>query len=109
LELKSFFAQDDLGNALPAATCYLYERGTENIVLGLRKSNGLGLLNPFLAEANGAALRAESARDAAQLAAGVKASAAEGLRTTTDGMFFTVVSPENAQSLILFKNEGGGD
>ncbi|WP_419711589.1 SGNH/GDSL hydrolase family protein [Pseudomonas sp. NFX224] len=147
MELKSFFAQDDLGNALPAATCYLYERGTENIVLGLRKSNGLGLLNPFLAdanglvqfaapnglydlritkgkrdyrlpvqfldvteslaEANGAALRAESARDAAQLAAGVKASPAEGLRTTTDGMFFTVVSPENAQSLILFKNEAG--
>ena len=47
MELKNYFAQDELGNALPGATCYLYNRGTENLVSGLVKANGEGSTNPF--------------------------------------------------------------
>lgn len=47
MELKSFFAQDDQGNKLPGATCYVYMRGTEKLAVGLFKANGLPLSNPF--------------------------------------------------------------
>ncbi|CAI8792215.1 sialate O-acetylesterase [Pseudomonas sp. IT-P218] len=47
MELKSFFVQDDQGNKLPGAVCYMYQRGTESIVEGLRKPNGEPLPNPF--------------------------------------------------------------
>ncbi|MGP5282098.1 hypothetical protein ACTXNJ_12980 [Pseudomonas helleri] len=53
MELKNFFAQDDQGNKLPGATCYLYERGAENLVSGLKKANGLGQTNPFTTESDG--------------------------------------------------------
>lgn len=53
MELKNFFAQDDEGNRMPGATCYLYERGTENLVSGLRQANGAGLMNPFNAGDDG--------------------------------------------------------
>lgn len=47
MELKNFFAQDDQGNKLPGATCYVYLRGTESLVSGLQKANGVSLENPF--------------------------------------------------------------
>ena len=53
MELKNFFAQDDQGNKLPDATCYLYEPGAENLVSGLKKANGLGHTNPFTTESDG--------------------------------------------------------
>lgn len=53
MELKNFFAQDDQGNKLPGATCYLYQRGTERLVEGLLKANGVPLSNPFMADQNG--------------------------------------------------------
>lgn len=53
MELKNFFAQDDDGNYLPGATCYLYQRGTENLVSGLLQANGVALENPFLAANDG--------------------------------------------------------
>ncbi|WP_413052051.1 hypothetical protein [Pseudomonas bubulae] len=53
MELKNFFAQDDAGNILSAATCYLYVRGTENLATGLVKSNGTNLVNPFVTGADG--------------------------------------------------------
>ncbi|MQT93014.1 SGNH/GDSL hydrolase family protein [Pseudomonas helleri] len=53
MELKNFFAQDDQGNKLPGATCYLYQRGTENLFGGLYKTNGLPLANPFTTDKNG--------------------------------------------------------
>ncbi len=53
LELKNFFAQDDQGNALGGATCYLYLRGTESLVSGLQGPTGVALPNPFLADENG--------------------------------------------------------
>ncbi|MGP5281395.1 hypothetical protein ACTXNJ_09330 [Pseudomonas helleri] len=53
MELKNFFAQDDQGNKLPNATCYLYERGSESLVSGLVKANGLGQTNPFITESDG--------------------------------------------------------
>lgn len=53
LELKNFFVQDDKGNVLSAATCYLYERGTESLVKVLQGANGLALDNPFVSDQQG--------------------------------------------------------
>ena len=53
MELMNFFAQDDQGNKLPGATCYLYERGTENLVSDLKKANGAPQTNPFNTDSNG--------------------------------------------------------
>lgn len=47
MELKNFFAQDDAGNSLSEAMCYVYQRGTEKLVEGLKKANGVALANPF--------------------------------------------------------------
>ena len=55
MELKNFFAQDDQGNKLPGANCYLYERGTESLVRGLQKANGVPLSNPFVTDSLGLA------------------------------------------------------
>ena len=53
MELKNFFAQDDAGNMLAGATCYLYERGTESLVNILQGPNGLPLGNPFVTDGQG--------------------------------------------------------
>ncbi|WJD63099.1 sialate O-acetylesterase [Pseudomonas kurunegalensis] len=53
MELKNYFAQDDQGNILGGATCYLYKRGTESLVNGLQRANGVALDNPFNADATG--------------------------------------------------------
>ncbi|KMN09084.1 hypothetical protein [Pseudomonas helleri] len=55
MELKNFFAQDDQGNKLAGATCYLYQRGTESLVGSLYKANGSPLANPFTTDTNGLA------------------------------------------------------
>jgi hypothetical protein len=55
MELKNFFAQDDQGNKLPGAICYVYLRGTESLVDGLRKANGIELPNPFPTDDSGLA------------------------------------------------------
>lgn len=54
MELKSYFAQDQRGNAVAGATCYLYLRGTETLATGLEDADGSPLENPFLSQANGA-------------------------------------------------------
>ena len=53
LELKNFFAQDEAGNILSEATCYLYERGSESLVDALQAANGLALDNPFVSDQKG--------------------------------------------------------
>jgi lysophospholipase L1-like esterase len=53
VELKNFFAQDDAGNILSEATCYVYQRGTESLAGGLTKANGNLLDNPFSADDKG--------------------------------------------------------
>lgn len=53
MELKNYFAQDDAGNTLPSAICYVYERGTENLVKTLKNANGTALVNPFTADDKG--------------------------------------------------------
>lgn len=53
MELKNFFSQDHEGNITPDATCYLYQRGSENLVAGLQSVNGQPLSNPFTSDANG--------------------------------------------------------
>lgn len=54
-----------------------------------------------------AADRAEAARDAAQLAAGVYPDTATGLAATTSGDYFSVPSAESSESLILYLNSSG--
>lgn len=54
MELKSYFAQDQRGNAVAGATCYLYLRGTETLATGLEDADGSPLDNPFLSQSNGA-------------------------------------------------------
>lgn len=147
MELKNFFAQDDQGNSLGEATCYLYARGTESLATGLQAANGTALANPFtsdatgliqfaapnglydlrvvkgardyrvrvqcldveesVAEAESAAVRAEVARDAAQLSAGVFADTAAGLAATTIGKYFSVPSAESSEFLVLYRNNAG--
>lgn len=53
MELKNFFAQDDQGNKLPGALCYVYRRGTESEAAGMCKANGVALINPIAADSNG--------------------------------------------------------
>lgn len=53
MELKNYFAQDDAGNILSGATCYLYVRGTESLVEGLLDASGLALDNPFVSDQQG--------------------------------------------------------
>lgn len=53
MELKNYFPQDELGNVLPGALCYLYHRGTENLVEGLQSVTGAPLSNPFTTDAVG--------------------------------------------------------
>lgn len=50
---------------------------------------------------------AESARDAAQLSAGVYVDTAAGLAATTNGQYFSVPSADSAEYLILYKNNAG--
>lgn len=147
MELKNFFAQDDQGNLLGGATCYLYARGTENLAAGLQAANGTALANPFTADAKGliqfaapnglydlrvvkgprdyrvrvqcvdvqesvadaeaAAGRAEVARDAAQLSAGVFADTAAGLAGTASGGYFSVPGASSTDYLVLYKNNSG--
>ncbi len=53
MELKTYFAQDDEGNYLPGATCYLYMRGTESLIEGLRNVTGAPMGNPFSSDNTG--------------------------------------------------------
>lgn len=53
MELKNYFAQDSQGNALPVATCYLYQPGTEVLVEGLVNVNNEPLSNPFASGESG--------------------------------------------------------
>lgn len=147
MELKTFFAQDEQGNNLPGATCYLYERGTENLVSEIWSPTQTLMLNPFwagsdgmvqfaakngrydirvvhgkrdnripiqlndvsadLATAAAAAADAVTARDAAQLSAGVFETTALGLNATANGGYFSTPSPSTSESLILYKNAAG--
>lgn len=147
MELKNFFVQDDQGNKLPGAVCYLYMRGTETPAVGAVKANGVPIENPFIADDSGllqlaapnglydlrvtspgrdnrlrlqfndvgeslesaqvAAQRAEVARDAAQLSAGVYGDTAAGLAATTSGKYFSVPSVDSKEFLILYKNVNG--
>ncbi|NBA97982.1 SGNH/GDSL hydrolase family protein [Pseudomonas sp. R5(2019)] len=149
MELKNFFAQDDQGNALADATCYLYQRGTESLAAQLVKANGVTLDNPFSTDLNGliqfaapnglydirvvkgardfrlalqfndvddtrlaaeaAASRAEMAKDAAQLSAGIYVDIAAGLAATatSSNKYFNVPSPDSKEHLILYLNNSG--
>ncbi|MCY1391970.1 Right handed beta helix region [compost metagenome] len=53
MELKNYFAQDDKGNILAGATCYLYLPGTSTPASDLQDAAGAALSNPFNAGDNG--------------------------------------------------------
>lgn len=53
MELKNYFAQDDQGNIIPEATCYLYQHGTESLAEGLQSVTRQMLPNPFTTGATG--------------------------------------------------------
>ena len=53
MELKNYFAQDDAGNVIGGALCYLYVRGTESLAKDLQNKNGFALDNPFIADQDG--------------------------------------------------------
>lgn len=147
MELKNFFAQDDQGNALAYANCYVFVRGTESLVNGLQAANGLPLSNPFVSDLQGliqfaapnglydvrvekdnrdyriraqfndvsetvataeaAASRAEVARDAAQLSAGVYSDTVAGLAATAFDEYFSVPAAQGDEYLVLFQNVAG--
>lgn len=54
MQLKTFFVQDRFGNVQPGAKVYVYERGTQNLVSGLKDAAGQALSNPVVADAQGA-------------------------------------------------------
>ena len=53
MEIKSFYAQDELGNILPGATCSLLLAGTSTLATGLENKDGNPLSNPFNADIDG--------------------------------------------------------
>lgn len=53
MELKTFFAQDLLGNVIPNATVYVYQPGTTTLATGLQDETGGALTNPFTGNVNG--------------------------------------------------------
>ena len=53
MELKNYFTQDEAGNILSGATCYLYVRGTESLIEELLDAKGLALDNPFVSDQQG--------------------------------------------------------
>lgn len=59
------------------------------------------------AQASVYATRAESARDAAQVAVNIFADAASGLAGTEDGEYFSVIPPTTDDYLILYVNDSG--
>lgn len=52
MELKSYFAQDTQGNAIPNANCFLYLEGTITPAPGVVDKNGVPLSNPFPSDAD---------------------------------------------------------
>lgn len=53
MELKTFFAQDLLGNVIPNPTVYVYQPGTTTLATGLQNEAGGALGNPFTGNVNG--------------------------------------------------------
>jgi hypothetical protein len=53
MELKTFFAQDLLGNVIPSPTAYLYLPGTTTLATGLQNETGGALTNPWTGNVNG--------------------------------------------------------
>lgn len=147
MELKNFFAQDSEGNILGEATCYLYQRGTESLAVGLKAATGVAIANPFITDVHGrvefaapdglydlrvikdardyrfpvqcldvaenvataraAADKAQLARDAASLSAGLYPTAAAGLAATLNGKYFSVPVSGSDDFLILYRNAAG--
>lgn len=55
MELKNFYTQDTQGNILPGAQVYVYDRGTLNLVSGVKDATGGDKTNPFPSDGDGLA------------------------------------------------------
>lgn len=53
MELKTFFAQDLMGNVIPSPVVTVYQPGTTTLATGLQKADGTALTNPFTGTGNG--------------------------------------------------------
>lgn len=53
MELKTFFAQDLMGNVIPSPTVTVYQPGTTTLATGLQNASGAALTNPFTGGGNG--------------------------------------------------------
>lgn len=53
MELKTFFAQDLLGNVIASPVVTVYLPGTTTLVTGLKDADGAALSNPFSGDGNG--------------------------------------------------------
>ena len=98
MELKNFFVQDDAGNILSAATCYLYVRGSESLVEVLQGANGLALPNPFLSDQQG--LVQFAAPNGLYDLRVVKGSRDFRLRMQCNDVMETTAAAENAARLL---------
>lgn len=101
------FTTDSNGLAQFAAPNGLYDVRVVAGVRDYRLPIQFNDVTEDLATAREAATRAEDARDAAHLNAGLKTSIEHGLLTTVDGEFFSVASSANSEYLILYKNNLG--
>lgn len=101
MELKNFFAQDDAGNILSSATCYLYERGTESLVEVLQGANGLPLSNPFVSDQKG--LVQFAAPNGLYDLRVVKGNRDSRLRMQCNDVMETAAAAENAARVIQQK------
>ena len=107
IALANPFTTDLVGFAEFAAPNGLYDvrvvKGARDYRIRLQFND----VTETVATAEAAADRAEVARDAAQLSAGIYVDISAGLAATVPGTHFSVPSPDTDEYLILYKNTAG--
>lgn len=99
--------------ATPYTTTGVWAVDSQNLVLIGDNAVRQGLaelqaqVSGMIGEVTAQADRAEAARDAAQLRAGLFLSISEGLAGTVSGDLFSVPDPASEEYLVLYKNDGG--
>lgn len=101
------FTADNDGLVQLAAPNGLYDLRVTSIGRDYRIKIQFNDVSELNESAQDAAQRAEVARDAAQLSAGVYADTAAGLADAASGGYFNVPSAESSEYLILYKNNAG--
>ncbi|WP_152219708.1 hypothetical protein [Pseudomonas sp. SCB32] len=105
--LANPFTTDATGLIQFAAANGLYDLRVTSAARDYRIAVQCNDVTDTISSVEAAASRAESARDVAQLSAGLKASIAEGLESTGDGHYFSVPAGGANDYLVLYQNKGG--